>query len=73
PEVYLVLTFGLRRRLDDLRIVEAVEPYPGRWTHHLIVARAEDVDAQVLAWLEEACAGATRTKSDACGEGGHHG
>ncbi|MFO7698938.1 MAG: DUF5655 domain-containing protein [Anaerolineae bacterium] len=54
PEVYVVLTFGLRRRIDDSRIVEAVEPYPGRWTHHVIIAGTEDIGEQVIAWLREA-------------------
>jgi hypothetical protein len=53
PEVYVVLTFGLRRRVDDPRIVEAVEPYPGRWTHHMIISSAAQIDEQVLAWLRE--------------------
>ncbi len=53
-EVYVVLTFGLRRRVDHPRIVEAVEPCPGRWTHHLLIARPEDVDEQVMGWLREA-------------------
>ena len=54
PEVYVVLTFGLRRRIEDPRIVQAVEPYPGRWTHHVLIAREEDMDEQVLGWLREA-------------------
>ena len=50
----LLATFGLHRRLDSPRILQAVEPYPGRWTHHLLLARPEEVDGEVAAWLAEA-------------------
>ena len=52
----LLATFGLHRRLDSPRILQAVEPYPGRWTHHLLLARPEEVDGEVAAWLAEAWA-----------------
>lgn len=50
----LVVSFGLERRVDSPRIAQAVEPYPGRWTHHAALTRPEEVDGEVLAWLEEA-------------------
>ena len=34
----------------------ATEPYPGRWTHHLLVSTPEELDGQLLAWLQEAYA-----------------
>ena len=37
PEGALVLTFGLGRRLEHPRIFQAAEPYPGRWTHHVVL------------------------------------
>ena len=52
----LLATFGLHRRLDSPRILQAVEPYPGRWTHHLLLARPEEVDGEVAVWLAEAWA-----------------
>ena len=52
----LLATFCLHRRLDSPRIFQAVEPYPGRWTHHLLLARPEEVDGEVAAWLAEAWA-----------------
>ena len=52
----LLATFGLHGRLDSPRILQAVEPYPGRWTHHLLLARPEEVDGEVAAWLAEAWA-----------------
>ncbi len=54
PEVYIVVSFGLNRREDDPRIVEAVEPYPGRWTHHVIVESVQDIDEQLMEWIREA-------------------
>ncbi len=52
PETYIIVTFGLRRRLESPRIVEAVEPYPGRWTHHVIVSHPEEVDDELLGWIQ---------------------
>lgn len=52
----LTLTLGLARRLDSPRVDIATEPYPGRWTHHLLVSTPEDLDGQLLAWLQEAYA-----------------
>ena len=54
PRECLLVTFGLARREEDPRIAVAVEPYPNRWTHHVVVSRPEEIDAQLLAWLEEA-------------------
>ena len=54
PKDGAVCTFGLGYRLEHPRIAHAVEPYPGRWTHHVVLARPEDVDAELRAWLAEA-------------------
>ncbi len=54
PEHCLLVTFGLSCRLEDPRIAVAVEPYPNRWTHHVVVSREEEVDGQLLGWLREA-------------------
>ena len=56
PRDACLLTFGLARRVEDPRIAESVEPYPGRFTHHVLLARPEDLDAAVLGWIAEACA-----------------
>ena len=50
----LLATLGLNHRLDSPRILQAVEPYPGRWTHHLLLTGPEAVDGQLRAWLAEA-------------------
>ena len=62
PEMYLgrgaplVLTVALRRRDESPRWKQVVEPAPGRFTHHLELYAAEDIDGEVVAWLEEAWA-----------------
>lgn len=50
----LLATFGLNRRLDSPRILQAVEPYPGRWTHHILLTAAEEADGELMDWLAEA-------------------
>ena len=54
PEHYVILTIALGRRIESPRFVECLEPYPGRWTHHLIIQNVRDVDAEVEGWLREA-------------------
>jgi Domain of unknown function (DUF5655) len=61
PEQYLkrkaaplVLTVGLRRREASPRWKEVVEPYPGRFTHHLELRSMEQIDEEVKGWLREA-------------------
>ena len=54
PKECLLVTFGLSRRLSSPRIAVAVEPYPNRWTHHVVVAREEEIDGELLDWLAEA-------------------
>lgn len=50
----LVVSFGLGRREPSPRIAVAVEPYPGRWTHHVTVVEEHKIDAELLGWLREA-------------------
>lgn len=50
----LVLTLALRRRDTSPRWKEIVEPAPGRFTHHLELFTATDIDDLVLTWLHEA-------------------
>ncbi len=54
PAAPLVLTLALRRRDASRRWKEAVEPAPGRFTHHLELYSPQDIDDQVQAWLREA-------------------
>ena len=54
PEHCLVVTLGLSRRLDSLRVAVAVEPYPGRWTHHFLLTEENQIDEELLGWFREA-------------------
>lgn len=54
PKEYLMISFGLSYRKESPRIIQAVEAYPNRWTHHLIATKSADVDDELLSWIEEA-------------------
>ena len=54
PRDYITLTFGLGFRLDSPRIDAAVQPYPNRWTHHILIANAEQIDDELLGWVVQA-------------------
>ena len=56
PDQSITLTFDLDHRVEDERIAEAVEPKPGRWTHHVVIEDPGDLDDHVKAWLAEAYA-----------------
>ena len=56
PPVLLIVTFGLPQRAASARIEAAVEPYPGRWTHHVLVSGEEDIDGELMGWLRAAAA-----------------
>ena len=54
PEEYLLVSFGLSHQSDSPRVWQSVEAYPGRWTHHAIVTREQDLDGELLALIDEA-------------------
>lgn len=54
PDNCLLVTFGLDARLQSPRIAVAVEPYPNRWTHHVVLGSVEEIDEELLGWLQEA-------------------
>ena len=56
PEGYLVLTLGLPYPLDSERLAVRSEPYPGRWTHHFVISRKEELDDEMITWIREAYA-----------------
>ena len=56
PEVYIVVTFGLGYHVESSRIDGAVEPYPGRWTHHVLISGTGEVDDELIGWVKEAAA-----------------
>ena len=56
PEGWMTLTLGLPAPQESPRAAVKVEPYPGRWTHHFILSRPEELDGELLAWVREAYA-----------------
>ena len=54
PERCIVVTIGLARPLESTRAAVKVEPYPGRWTNHVLLAQKEEIDEELLGWLREA-------------------
>ena len=56
PEHFITVTLGLNRRLESPRVDAASEPYPARWTHHLMISSAGEIDGELLGWVAEAAA-----------------
>lgn len=54
PEVWMTVTFGLGYRKESPRIDVATEPYTGRWTHHVMVGNVDEIDEELLGWIQEA-------------------
>ena len=54
PDVWMTVTFGLNYRKNSPRIDVATEPYPNRWTHHVMVGSEEDINAELMGWIREA-------------------
>ena len=54
PVHCILVTFGLSYQKSSPRIAMAVEPSPNRWTHHVPVGCAQDLDGELLSWLQEA-------------------
>lgn len=38
----------------EMEFGEHVEPYPGRWTHHVLVSGTEEIDDELMGWVKEA-------------------
>ena len=54
PMRFIVITLGLPAPLDSERVAVKTEPYPGRWTHHIVVNKPEELDEELLSWVREA-------------------
>lgn len=50
----VLISLGLRAPLNNPRVFAQSEPYPQRWTVHIIVHSVEEVDAELLDWLDDA-------------------
>jgi len=56
PEAWLTLTLGLPYPLESKRVAVKTEVYPGRWTTHLVLGSQEELDEELMGWLDEAYA-----------------
>lgn len=54
PGAAILITLGLPERVESPRMEQATEPYPGRWTHHLVLTDAARIDKELLCWLDAA-------------------
>ncbi len=54
PDPYLVITLGLSYPLNSNRVAVKTEPYPGRWTTHLVVGSISELDSEFFTWVQQA-------------------
>ena len=54
PKVWMTISFGLSYRKESPRIDATAEPYPNRWTHHIMVGSEEEIDDELMGWIREA-------------------
>ena len=54
PNPWITVTLGLPYRLESPRTAVCTEPYPGRWTTHIVIGSAEEIDGELLHWVGEA-------------------
>jgi len=50
----MMLSFSFAVQLDSPRIFAATEPYPGRWTHHVLVSSPEEIDGELMEMISMA-------------------
>ena len=50
----VLISLGLRGPLASERVFAQTEPYPGRWTVHILVRNPSELDEELMGWLEEA-------------------
>ena len=60
PNPFLTITFGLPYRKESARIDIATEPHPNRWTHHVMIGTEEEIDEELISWIQEAAEFADR-------------
>ena len=56
PEGWLTLTLGLPYPQESERVAVKTEVYPDRWTTHFVISSKEELDGELLEWLEQAYA-----------------
>ena len=56
PNPYMVITLGLSYPLASHRVAAQTEPYPGRWTTHIVIGTIEELDQELFTWVQQAYA-----------------
>ena len=54
PAFYFVLTLGLSYPLESERAAVKTEPYPGRWTTHIVISDRSDLNQELWDWVKQA-------------------
>ena len=54
PASWFTLTLGLPYSLESPRVAAKVEPYPGRWTTHIVLSDPTALDAELFSWVDQA-------------------
>lgn len=54
PNPYIVVTLGLPYPLESERVAVKCEPYPGRWTTHIVVGEVDELDDELFFWIGQA-------------------
>lgn len=63
PDPFITVSFGLPYRKESVRIDAAAEVRPNRWTHHVTIGSAEEIDGELLSWIGEAADFADRKRA----------
>ena len=48
----IVVTFAIDAPIADVRIFQAVQVTPNRWTHHVQISDMQEVDEQLMVWID---------------------
>jgi len=54
-EDFFILTVYLPYPASSPRIFARSEPAPNRYTHHIPITKPEDIDEEIIGWLNDAC------------------
>ncbi|MDI9505175.1 MAG: DUF5655 domain-containing protein [Bacillota bacterium] len=54
PDPYIVLTLGLPCPLASPRVEACTQPYPGRWTAHIVLGSEGELDDELMGLVEAA-------------------
>ena len=54
PDPYIVVTLGLPHPLKSPRAAAQCEPYPNRWTIHILIGSIREIDDELFSWVQEA-------------------